>query len=773
MNATKRVLLGSLMVAGLSPDVLAQQTGPIEEVVVTARKREERLQDIPLAITAFSADQMAQRQVRDLNDIAKLTAGLNYEAYLGGNGTPVIRGASQQRITDLDQNVSTFFDGIYLPRQYAISPGVIGLERVEVVKGPQSALYGRNAFSGAINYVTRKPGNEWEGRGEATIGIHSRYDIIADAGGPLVEDRLMVRIGAGYSDFDGDVKNGHPNANAKINPGSPGRVNGWENKSFQGRVVFKPADQLELDFGAYRFETLMETPAIIRIQRSFFATNCGATFANGSRGLFCGELPWKFTPLPGGAQPSDVNVDPRGIGLKSDSTILRGNAEWRPLDALNVVYEYGHVKSDAITGGSSDRDPVLGSANIFAPTAPRGNQFQISPVGDVKYSSHELRLGYTPDDQWDLLIGGLYSELRDFDTFPIAGGLPLLGTQPFDINSPAFVRLSRGSTKVFTQAIFGRVSVQATDELRLSAEARYQDEEKSLVSGPTTFSPAVATRNASWVQFTPRFTVDYKLSTGHLLYATAARGAKAGGFNLSALVASQFRFDPDYNWTYEVGSKNDLLDGRLRLNGAVFYMDWANRQVSCSAQGSAIGITPPAVICNVGKSRVKGIEIESTAALTDEFTVTASLSYNDAKYANGVIDQRIRDFRTCDGVVCAVSGDVGGNQLERMSKVQGNLGAEWAPPISDTLTGFIGADTSYKSKQYADSVNLAWLPARWLVDLRGGVRAHNWDVTAWVKNAFNNDYPASSFATFAATDTVYVPIKGANRTMGVTGRYRF
>ena len=771
MRTLNKWLLGTVSLVALPSVVEAQTANTIEEVVVTARKREERLQDIPLAITAFSAEQMAQRQVRDLGDIAKLTAGLNFEAYLGGNATPVIRGASQQRITDLDQNVSTFFDGIYLPRQYAISPGVIGLERVEVVKGPQSALYGRNAFSGAINYVTRKPGDTWTGSGEATIGTKKRYDIIADAGGPLIEDRLMVRVGAGYSEFDGDVRNGHPNANVKINPGSPGRVNGWENKAFQGRVVVKPTDELELDFGAYRFETLQETPALIRVTRVTGETNCGATFANG-RGLFCGELPWKFTPLPGGSRPVDVNVDPRGYGLKSDSTILRGHAEWKPVDSLNLVYEYGNVKSDAITGGSSDRDPVLGSANIFVPTAPRGNQFSVSPVGDVKYQSHEVRAEFQPSDQLDFLVGGLYSELTDFDTFPLAAGLPLLGTQPYDPFSAAFTVLSRGTTKVFTRAVFGRISFQATEALSLAAEARYQDENKSLVSGPTTFSAAIATRSGSWNQFTPRFTADYKLSEDNLLYAAAARGAKAGGFNLSALVASQFQFEPDYNWTYEVGSKNDLLDGRLRLNGAVFYMDWANRQVSCSAQGSP-AITPPAVICNLGASSVKGIELESTAVLSDEFTVTAALSYNDAQFADGVIDQRLRDTRVCDGVVCPVNGNVSGNQLERMSKVQGNLGAEWTPPISDALTGVVGVDTSYKSKQYAEAANLAWLPSRWLVDARAGVRAENWDVTAWVKNVFNLDYAASSFATFVATDTQYVPIKGANRTMGITGRYRF
>jgi iron complex outermembrane receptor protein len=771
MTRISKLLYVSTAVAALAPSVHAQTA--IEELVVTARKREERLQDVPLAVTAFSAEQMTAHQVRDLGDIAKLTAGLNFESYLGGNGTPVIRGASQQRITDLDQNVSTFFDGIYLPRQYAISPGVIGLERVEVVKGPQSALYGRNAFSGAINYVTRKPGDKWSGNAEATVGLYERYDVLADVGGPLVPDRAMIRLGGGYSHFDGDVINSNPNAGAKIDPGSPGRLGGWENKSIQGRIVAKPADSLELDFGAYRFETFQETPAIVRVQRTTRDTNCGTTFADGSRGLFCGELPWRFSPLAGSTARGDVNVDPRGIGLKSDSTILRGHATWRASDDFNVEYEYGNVKSNALTGGASDRDPVLGSINIFAPAVPRGNQFQISPAGDVSYWSHELRATYTPVKGFEILLGGTYSHLNDFDFFPLAAGLPLLGTQPFDINSSAFIYLTRARTFVNTKAVFGRINWQATDELRVAFEARYQYERKTVYNGPTTFSPAVTTLRGSWNQFTPRATVDYKITPQNMVYATAARGAKAGGFNGGALVPSQARFDPDYNWTYELGSKNDLMNGKLRLNGALFYVDWGNRQVSCSAQGAAAGLTPPAVICNVGKSSIKGVELEAVAAITERFTATGSLSLNDAKYASGVIDQRIRDFKVCDNVVCAANGDVSSKQLERMSKFQANLSGEYTQPVNDALTAFAGVDASYKSKQFSDSTNLAWLPGRWLFDARLGVRTDAWDVTAWVKNLTNKKYPAAAYAIFAATESSYLPIKGQERTAGVTARYHF
>lgn len=776
---------GSAIVIALllgSSSALAQtgaQTGArssgglgIEEITVTARKREERLQDVPLAVSAFTAEQMDRRLVRSLGDIAVLTPGLNFETYLGGSGTPVIRGAAQNRITDLDQNVSTFFDNVYLPRQYAVSPGVIGLERVEIVKGPQSALYGRNAFMGAINYIPKKAGDEWAGTVEATVGLHKRYDIIGDIGGPIIADKVFLRVGGGYSKFDGDVKNNHPNAGADIDPGSPGRLGGWENKSIQARLTVKPTETIELDAGIYHFDLLNEVPATIRITRATNDTNCGNTIG-GRRTLFCGSLPWAFVPPAGSRAVGPVNVDPRGVGLDSETTIIKGRAEWRPSESIGLVYEFGRAKTDAISGGSSDKDPVTGSANIFAPAAPFGNQFQVSPAGDYKFHSHEVRAEFAPFDGLDLMLGGYTSDLNDFDFFPLAVGLPLLGTQPYDVNSASFIILSRGRTTVDAKAVFGRIAWQATDALRVSAEARYAEEEKTLVSGPTTFSTAVRTLNGTWDQFTPRFTIDYKLADDNLIYASVAKGAKSGGFNLSAILPSQFEFQPDKNWTYEIGTKNTFLDGRLQVNAAAFYVDWSNQQVACSALGSAINITPPAVICNIGKAKIKGFEIDANLAVTEGLTLTAGFSFNDAKFAIGVIDDRVRDLRLCDNVVCPANGDVGGKQLPRQSKIQALIGAQYERPLTGSLSGFIAADLSYKSKQYAETTNLAWLPGRWLANASVGVRAEAWEVSLWAKNLFDKQYAASAFVIFAATDSQYLPLKGASRTVGLTARYRF
>lgn len=778
----RKALLGAslltsvTMTGGTTAVVAAEADDSVSEIVVTARKREERLQDVPLAITAFTAEQMQARQVRTVSDIAALTPGLNFEGYLGGSGTPVIRGASQQRITDLDQNVSTFFDGIFLPRQYAVNPGVIGLERVEVVKGPQSALYGRNAFSGAINYVARKPGNEWRGSVEGTIGIYNRFDGIAEAGGPIIKDKLFVQFGAGYSSFDGDQINGHPNAGVDISPGSPGRLGGWSNKSYQGRVIFTPTDTLTFDFGAYHFDIFAETPAVIQRKRSdgaaIGATNCGA-IKGGNRTLFCGELPFRFQPLPGGAQPSVANVDPRNIGLDSETTILVGRANWAPSDAINLTYEFGRVESDAISGGSSDTDPVRGSVNFLNPAAPLANQFQISPVGNVTYTSHEVRAEYSPMTGLDLLIGGITSKLDDFDRFPLAGGITLRGTQPYDINSPDFITLTRARTLVDTKAIFGRINWQVNDQLRVAAEARYQSEDKAVTSGPTTFNPAITSFKANYKQFTPRFTIDYRVTDANLLYVTVANGKKAGGINGGAILAAERFFNPDSNWTYEIGSKNTFLDGALTLNAALFYIDWSNRQVSITAGGTAVGIVGPGIIGNAGPSSVKGFEIDTNWTVVEGLNLRAAFSFNDATYNDGVIDTRQRDFGNCDNIACATNGDIGGNQLERQSKVQAVVGADFTTPVTERLRVFGGFDASYKSKQFADSVNLAFLPERVLVDARIGIGAGGWSLTLWGKNLFNKQYAASSFATFAATDTVYVPIKGANRTAGLTGRFNF
>ncbi|MFK8016418.1 MAG: TonB-dependent receptor plug domain-containing protein, partial [Gammaproteobacteria bacterium] len=305
--------------------VYAQSETRLEEVVVTARKTEESLQDVSLSINAYSAADIAARSIEELEDVALMTPGLTYEDFSnGGFGTPVIRGASQFSVDQLEQNVSTFIDGVYIPRQYAVDVGTIDMQRVEVVKGPQSALYGVNAFMGAINYVTRKADlEEFFADVGAVVGSDGRQDISAEISIPLSPGKAAIKIGAAISEFDGDWDNDHPAANAGVSPGTDDTIGGWDNDSYSVSFVAAPNDTWDLDLAYHRFEQATESRAQSRLELGDF--NCGGTLFGGPvRGL-CGELP--DTPIEAGT------TDPIGFlmyliwgGLFSYECFLRLSA---------------------------------------------------------------------------------------------------------------------------------------------------------------------------------------------------------------------------------------------------------------------------------------------------------------------------------------------------------------------------------------------------------------------------------------------------------------
>ena len=208
-------------------------------IIVTARSRAEDIQDVPLAITAFGEEDIERRGLQELDDVARFTPGFSFEDFSGGFAQPVIRGQATSRVTALESNVSSFFDGVYIPRSWAVDVGTANLERVEVVKGPQSARYGRNAFSGAINYVPRKASLDGEisGEIEATVGIDERYDLGAFINFS-VNDWFALAGSYNYSSYDGSWENSHPFADLDLpGPGTEGNIGGWDNRSISVSAI--------------------------------------------------------------------------------------------------------------------------------------------------------------------------------------------------------------------------------------------------------------------------------------------------------------------------------------------------------------------------------------------------------------------------------------------------------------------------------------------------------------------------------------------------------
>lgn len=755
-GAVAAILMAESALAQSAEDAASTDSGAGSNIIiVTARKVEESLQEVPIAITAFSSEDLQSRSITSLQDIALQTPGFVYEDFSnGGYGTPTIRGATNFNITSLEQNVSVFLDGIYVPRQYSFDVGTLSLERVEVVKGPQSALYGANAFAGAINYiVANRDLDSFDLDGSVGVSEDKGFDISAKANVPLLPGVLAVRIAGSKAEYGGSIPNNHPNADVGINPGTNGKFGGYDNTTFRVGASVQPADMITFDFDFYRFDVESEVQAGYRIESTNGDMTCGS-----GPGLFCAELPVDpVNPLTG---LSGYVQDPRSRGIDSTTSLYRAAAEIRLTDEMTVNYLFGKIDGEVFAGGNSDKYPTLGNA------AFGGNIFSYGPTGNYSYDSHEARLQYQGAQGFYAMIGGFAQDGDDFDLFA-AGVSPLLGTDPITEAEGVFVGIP-AATDTKTRAIFGRVEVPLMDErLRLSAEGRYTDEEKILVTGGNTFE-------YSDKYFTPRFGIDYQITPDNMIYATVGKGVKSGGANASTfagLIDAERFYGPDANWTYEIGSKNSFAGGRGFLNIGLFYIDWANLQVQQTPTGAPINTAT--VTVNLGGAKSKGVEASAEYEVFPYFRLSGSLAYIDASYVDGVISGRLARARVCDDVICAANGDISGNRLQRQSPWQWAVGAAYDAPITDTVDLFARVDVFGQSNQYTDESNTATIMDRTLANARIGVRYDRWTLAAWAKNLFDERYVANAFFTATPFGSNYVPSIGQGRRIGATLSFDF
>jgi iron complex outermembrane recepter protein len=752
----------ALPVAAQRPDAAAAPATPgeLEQIVVTARTRAESLQDVPLAITAFTGEEMARSAIADLKDVARFTPGFNFEDYSGGFGTPVLRGATQNRLTALEQNVSVFFDRIYLPRSWLYSIGVANIERIEVVKGPQSARYGRNAFMGAINFIPRGPSDSLDASLMAGVGGDDRREATGSIGGPIVPGLLTAHAHVAWEEFDGPWKNSHPLANSRLSPGTDGNLGGFDNLSFSGALRFTPIEGLALDVRYYDFELKNEVRPVAPNGSGLRNLNCGARLPNGAFRLLCGEMPYNAGPYV---------LDPRTYPANTESDILRGELSYEISDAFSLDYLYGRVKGTVTTLTASDVNQVRCGDN-----APGLCTFQNTPNGNVDYSSHELRGQYK---RGSLLagLGAFYLDGSDLEQFsfyfapPVTSGPVTPITDP--IRQPGALLLANSLTATRNVSYFGELQYGFLgDRLRLGAEARYTEETKAVTnrSNGARFEDRFYT-------FTPRVTAEYDLATGRLLYSSVAKGTKAGGFNPTAFLVENRTYDPDQNWTFEVGSKNLLLDRRVQLNVAAYYTRWSDLQVNSPNVGSPVAATAAQIVLNFGDATLYGLEIEAAAQVTERLKFNAAVSLNDATFDDGTIDGvAIRQPTPCDNVVCRSDGQVGGNDLPRQSKRQVTLGAEWQDQLGVfDAAYYLRADAGYQSKQYLDSLNTGWIAPRTLVNATFGLTRGSYEVQLWARNLLDKEYVASSFATVTPTASAFNATLGEPRTYGLRLRARF
>jgi iron complex outermembrane receptor protein len=769
----------------------------IEEIVVTARKVEERLQDVPLSVSAFSADQLARRAVQQLEDVARYTPGFAFEDFATGfNGAPQIRGLSQVNIQGAVQNVASFLDGVYLQRGYSLDIGAIDLARIEVVKGPQSALYGQNAFAGALNYVLAKPGDALEGTLRTTVGTDGRFDISAAAGGPVIPDKAGIRVAYARNKFDGTWKNNYPGIT-----GAAEKLGGNKTENWSVTGVLTPFERLTIE------ATYLQARRDQEVQGGYSVAandpqnrlNCGplvnASFVNAngqtvvvpnSPRFICGELAADAAPyqtalstrLPG-------IIEPETSGTMSNIDFFRTRLAFEVTEDITANYLFGWVEAE---GADSSTTGV----NKFTPTTlapPLGRTIQAQRQGGKNLlRSHEARIDWQPQDfPLTARLGYYHAEVKDrliFVNRRLAPGIPYIDNRENVVDPTGFTSiLGNQELRDTTNAIFGQVALSLLeDRVTLTAEARRQWDDRTAI---TRTSNPPTRQSGKFKSLTPRFTAEYRVSDDNLLYASAAKGVKAGGFNPTAvgqgiglpplqLLPSEQVFDDESNWTYEIGAKNNFFDNRLLLNVSLFYIDWSQMQIRSipSNFNAANPQSPPVIFLNLGNASSKGIEVESAYALTEELDVNVSFAVQDPKYKQGTKSRRFAGSANCDNVVCPVDGDIGGNRLDRAYTFAITAGASWQAALTDSIEYYLRADISYQNKQYVEEMNLAWIPSRTLVNASIGLVGGDWwEVQIWGKNLFDKKYVANSL--FISQFGSYSPAYGERLTAGATFTLRY
>lgn len=750
----------------------AENIAVLEEVVVTARKSAENLQTVPVAITAFTAAEIEAAGIRDLRDIAALTPGLVFDTLIGEYlAIPTIRGLTQNDLFGDVNNVEIFLDGVNVSGRSGLNFNLLDVERIEVVKGPQGALYGRNSFAGAINFVTRRAPQSFAGRVSLTGGSDGTLRGGVHLGGPLT-DTLRGRLSVGYDEFDGSYRN----------YSSPGdKLGGHEYRSFAGGLEWDATDDLSLRLNAYYSDDEIGPPVA-----GFAQQNCERNAA-GQALAYCGVLPE--------ATLTALGSDARAPGEFREvfRTSLQADLE-TAIGQLTSLTGYNTLRHEAL----SDATRLVGPAswyylgrlpsNAVVPQVFTSKLFR----GDRDYVdefSEELRLAGGADTRlrW---TAGLYFYRQTYDGGLDAGALGTLPANFVGFLPPFYTAIARpwfvtGSVPAFSRferetesrAVFGALEFDFTDRLRGRVEGRYTDEEKTqrtpLRDGVAVVNPR--SFNDSWSFFTPRATLDFRMTQDLMLYASAAKGVKAGGFNENASVAAEQSFDPEANWTFELGAKGSLADGRVNFDVALFNVDWSDMQLPALSPGSSI---PQTVTLNVGSATSRGLELAVRAALGAGFTANLGFSYTDAEF-----DRAFNRSLIALPSFAASGGNLSGFDLPRTSPTQWNLGLDYRTAAWAGFDFFGRVDYSYKSSQDPLSDSLMETGSMVRVNARFGLEAEQWRFELWGENltddatptgAFRdswlNNYVDNQLALFLNRTTVSYP---RPRTWGGTVTYRF
>ncbi len=653
----------------------------IEEVVVSARRREENLQDIPDAVSVFSAQTIEDAGIRTIDDAIAMTPNMDIRNdQQPGVFTLTVRGVSTVR--NGQPPVAYVVDGVTLPSSNAFTQELFDIQQIEILKGPQGALYGRNSIGGAINITTKQPDNEFGGYLKAGAGKGDEYSVQSSVSGPVIEDSLFYRLSGYYRDTDGLLDNVYTGKNAD-----------WlETKAGRGSILWEPAPDLAVDLRA-----------------GIYRSDSGSAY----------YVPLGIAEPLGPTLPLNTAVDV----IQGDKP---GKAKVKSADySLKVDWDTDAGTFTSITAWSDLKE--TGDQEIdWTPSS----YLEGALLTDVRGFTQELRLT-SPEEQSLRWFLGLFYQNIDrkrglnawINSNAFSGNL-----NPADkILSPVADELAEQNWE--SRAIFGQVNYDLTDRLELTVALRYDEFDTN--ENQILFGNKAPKLDESFNDWQPKMSFAYNWTDSLMSYVTVARGWRPGGFNLPNRLDIT-AYDEEALWNYEVGFKSSFVDNRITVNGSAFYIDYDDQQFFLLTSNAGGG--PVQLLVNGKKSRIVGMELDMTASLTDRLVVTAGL---------GLVDDEIRSVGP--EITNPFPETKPGNNLPNTADLTANLSAQYSLPLGNELTLISRVDYSRLGKTYWTLDNVLSEKPYDIVDIRLSLEWERWKLTALVENAFDEDYYSQVF----------------------------
>ncbi len=674
----------------------------LDEIVVTSQYREQRLQEVPVSVKAFTSTDIANMGIASTQDFVDMTPNMTLDdSFTYGNTFVVIRGVTQ--VNNADSPVAIVVDGVPQNNQKQFKMDLFDIERIEVLKGPQGALYGRNAIGGAINIVTRQPTNEFEGKLSAglTNGLGMNVDGVAS--GPIVEDKILFRLAGTYKQTDGLITNTFLNEKVDFVD---------HDYSFRGKLAISASDNLNIDLRAsyrnYQAGSSYDVPV---------RHNADPTIRNGDvNDIFqpneniLGLTNGKTTEL---TARIDYETD---LGTLSSIT---GYTDMK--ESYRADIDFSNQAFDPTFGGFAGLLGFLDSIGAFTPPANIIGVGQAQDL-DLQLMSQEIRLISPDEDRFRYILGGFFIHTeRDLQTRLFADQ----NGQRDQVNDPGLIFVNANeSNSNDAWSVFGQLEYDITDALLAQFSLRYDEDkrqQKDLVSG--------LERQKTFTSLQPKGTLTYKFNEDALGYLTYSTGFRSGGFNAPIVTFPVFEDETLTN--YEVGFKTSWLDNRLILNAAAFYADSKDFQFFYLDLS-----TGQQIIQNLEEVNIKGFDIDFQAILSKNIKVYGGIGYTDTEIIK-IGSNALQTGLAAAGVDLSL---VPGSKTPKTTDWTINAGMQYDVAISSDLAALVRLDYEYRGNKYWQIDNQDVQDPVHLVNVRTALNADNWSVSAYVKNVFNEKY---------------------------------